>query len=264
MTTSEWATEAHAGRYLGRGRDWPPHRAEGEAVVLAELPERCERVLDLGCGDGRLLALVLEARPGATGVGLDVSPTMLDAARSRFAGSGVEVEAWDLADPLPDLGTFDAVVSSFAIHHCEHDRKRMLYAEVRDRLRPGGLFANLEHVASPTERLGSGSWPPSGSSRSGPTPPTGCSTSRPSCAGCASSAMRTSTATGSGGSWPSSPAVVPTGPCPPEPALRVPGERGGRGPVAMLARHVGTPPPHRNVLRSHPSDTVGTPSGAAA
>ena len=153
MTTSEWATEEHAGRYLARGSDWPPHRSEGEAVLVAELPERCERVLDLGCGDGRLLALVLEARPGATGVGLDLSPTMLDAARERFAGSPVTIDAWDLADPLPDLGTFDAVVSSFAIHHCEHDRKRALYGEVFERLRPGGLFANLEHVASPTPRL---------------------------------------------------------------------------------------------------------------
>ncbi|MCI3948994.1 MAG: methylase involved in ubiquinone/menaquinone biosynthesis [Acidimicrobiales bacterium] len=153
MTLSEWATEEHAGRYLGRGPDWPPHRSEGEAVLVAELPDRCERVLDLGCGDGRLLALVLEARPGAAGVGLDVSPTMLEAAQARFAGCDVDIGAWNLADPLPELGTFDAVVSSFAIHHCEHDRKRALYAEVLDRLRPGGLFANLEHVASPTPRL---------------------------------------------------------------------------------------------------------------
>jgi SAM-dependent methyltransferase len=153
VTLSEWATEEHAGRYLGRGPDWPPHRSEGEAVLVAELPDRCERVLDLGCGDGRLLALVLEARPGAAGVGLDVSPTMLEAAQARFAGCDVDIGAWNLADPLPELGTFDAVVSSFAIHHCEHDRKRALYAEVRDRLRPGGLFANLEHVASPTPRL---------------------------------------------------------------------------------------------------------------
>jgi hypothetical protein len=40
-----------------------------------------------------------------------------------------------------------------AIHHLEHERKRVLAAEVFALLEPGGVFANFEHVASPTQRL---------------------------------------------------------------------------------------------------------------
>jgi SAM-dependent methyltransferase len=88
------------------------------------------------------------------GVGLAFSEPMLRAAHERFADDQrITLVEHDLADQLPALGTFDAVVSSFAIHHLEHERKHSLYGEVFDLLKPGGVFANLEHVASPTERI---------------------------------------------------------------------------------------------------------------
>ncbi|MBK9180150.1 MAG: class I SAM-dependent methyltransferase [Acidimicrobiales bacterium] len=148
-----WGSAEHALAYLGRA-DRIPHRTEGEATLLELLPERVERVLDLGTGDGRLAALVLAARPDATVTGLDLSDTMLARAAERFAGDErVVLQRHDLDDALPDLGRFDAVVSSFAIHHVSHPRKRALYGEAVSILEPGGLFANLEHVASPTEQL---------------------------------------------------------------------------------------------------------------
>lgn len=145
---SEWQSAQHAAAYLERA-DRVPHRSAGEAVLLDEIPSSVTRVLDLGSGDGRLLDLVLRARPAAVGVALDFSSHMLDQLRRRFGSSSrVDVVSHNLEQPLPALGTFDAVVSSFAIHHLEHGRKRHLYAEIWGRLNPGGVFCNLEHVAS--------------------------------------------------------------------------------------------------------------------
>lgn len=150
---AEWTEPEHAAAYLERA-DTIPHRREGESVLLELLPEGVDRVLDLGTGDGRLIRLIRAMRPACRFVGLDVSPAMLAAAREHFVDDpGVEIAEHDLARPLPDLGSFDAVVSSFAIHHVEDERKRVLYGEIFACLAPGGVLCNLEHVASPTERL---------------------------------------------------------------------------------------------------------------
>jgi len=147
-----WRNAEHAIDYLER-RASIPRRGEAYQVLFEILPPAVDRVLDLGTGDGYTLQLVLDARPGATGVALDFQEEMLDRARARFAGhGGVEVVRHDLDAPLPEIGDFDVVVSSFAIHHLVPERQRALYGEVFDRLRPGGLFANVEHVASTTER----------------------------------------------------------------------------------------------------------------
>jgi SAM-dependent methyltransferase len=153
MGRNEWASREHALAYLERA-DRVPHRTEGETLLLDLVPRDAARVLDLGTGDGRLLALLKIDRPRLRGVAVDFSPAMLEAARARFGGDErVEVVAHDLDCPLPDLGTFDAVVSSFAIHHLPDPRKRVIYQEIFDRLAPGGIFCNLEHVASPTPAL---------------------------------------------------------------------------------------------------------------
>lgn len=148
-----WRDDEHARAYLQRV-DSIPRRQEGEAALLEALPRATRRVLDLGSGNGRLLGMVLAGLPEATGVALDFSDEMLRHLHARFdADPRVEVVAHDLSTPLPDLGQFDAIVSCFAIHHVTDARKAALYREVYDRLTPGGVFLNLEHVASATPSL---------------------------------------------------------------------------------------------------------------
>ncbi|ABW27342.1 class I SAM-dependent methyltransferase [Acaryochloris marina] len=151
--SNQWTSAEHARGYLARA-DHLPHRTEGEAVLLEHVPQSAQRILDLGTGDGRLLALLKLDRSDVNGVAMDFSPIMLEAVQQRFAEDAkVKIVEHNLEAPLPPLGTFDGVVSSFAIHHLAHPRKRSLYQEVFEILEPGGIFCNLEHVASPTAKL---------------------------------------------------------------------------------------------------------------
>src|SRR5579864_8178000 len=148
-----WTSTDHAREYLERA-DLISHRTEGEAALLEFIPPNVRRILDLGSGDGRLLSLVRSVHPDTDAVALDFSPAMLTAARQRFADdSRIRVVEHNLDISLPDLGRFDAIISSFAIHHLVHQRKRELYAEVYTVLNPGGVFCNLEHVSSPSQQL---------------------------------------------------------------------------------------------------------------
>jgi tRNA (cmo5U34)-methyltransferase len=153
MSINLWSEAQHSLDYLQRA-DSIPHRREGEAALLEFLPAKVERFLDIGSGGGRLLNLVRSTHPAASCVALDFSPAMLEELRKQFAAdANITIVAHDLSNPLPDLNSFDAVVSSFAIHHVTHERKRTLYAEIFTLLNPGGAFLNLEHVASPSDNL---------------------------------------------------------------------------------------------------------------
>ena len=150
----EWKSVEYALNYL-RMADSIPHRTEGESALLEEVSNRSQRILDIGAGDGRLLDLCLLKSPKASGVVLDFSPVMLEELGKKYANQNrVKVIEFDINNTLPlELGKFDTVVSSFAIHHVNDKRKRRLYKEIWDILENGGIFCNLEHVSSPTEYL---------------------------------------------------------------------------------------------------------------
>ena len=151
---SEWQTVKHALAYLARA-DKLPHRTEGEKALLEQITPNTKRVLDLGTGDGRLLSLVLLSNPEVEGIALDFSEPMIEQAKKRFGKDPrVKIVKHDFNQPLPkDLGSFDAVISSLAIHHLTHPRKKQLYTEIFSLLNPKGVFCNLEHVSSPTLNL---------------------------------------------------------------------------------------------------------------
>lgn len=108
--------------------------------------------LDVGGGDGATTELVLEALPEARAVLVDYSEPMLTRAGARLERFG---DRWQpLRADLMDAGwarglqpgTYDAAVSSFAIHHFPPERKRALFAELHELLAPGATFVNMDYV----------------------------------------------------------------------------------------------------------------------
>lgn len=152
--TATWSDPDRVDRYLARIGGLAP-RAAGEEVLVSVLPDSPRTVLDLGCGDGRLAALVLEHRSSIeTVLAVDSSPAMLSHARDRFDGENrVRLREWSLDDSLTPLGSFDVVVAGCSIHHVEDERKRELFSEIAGQLTEGGVFANLEVVPSATPEL---------------------------------------------------------------------------------------------------------------
>jgi ubiquinone/menaquinone biosynthesis C-methylase UbiE len=128
-------------------------------LVRKSLP-RLKRFLDLGCGDGILGRAVLSNYPKAKGIFLDFSDTMIEAARKKSPKNNKNLVfiTEDYGKPgwvksVAKYGRQDLIISGFSIHHQKDHRKKSIYREIFDLLKPGGLFLNLEHVASATPWL---------------------------------------------------------------------------------------------------------------
>ena len=109
------------------------------AAVLDRLPlAGDERVLDAGCGSGRVTELLAERLPHGQVVALDGSAAMVEAARERLAAFGDRIEyiVADLGEAIPLEGAVDAVLSTATFHWVpDHDA---LFANLAAVLRPGG------------------------------------------------------------------------------------------------------------------------------
>jgi ubiquinone/menaquinone biosynthesis C-methylase UbiE len=149
----DWKSVDHVQAYLSRSKNLP-HQKEIERILLEQIPYNINRVLDLGTGDGRLLALVKTKNPEAKGIALDYSEPMLQLARKRFRkDKNLQFVNHDLNFPLIKMGSFDFIISGLAIHHLTHERKKQLYKEIFDILDSKGMFFNLDQVASASRSL---------------------------------------------------------------------------------------------------------------
>lgn len=155
-----WKSSELVNKFLSNVRGAVPLASEQIDIMrrlILATGRPVKNFLDIGCGDGILGAAILELFPQAKGIMQDFSEPMLDAAREKlsdFAGN-LEFVISDYADPgwvdgVSQLAPFDAIVSGFSIHHQPNNRKKEIYSEIYSLLAHGGIFINIEHVASPT------------------------------------------------------------------------------------------------------------------
>jgi SAM-dependent methyltransferase len=163
MTTADpvgmhdWHSHSYAHDWIGRQAAAAKERER--ALYLRKLthllpfdPEDEIRVLDIGAGYGALTRVILDTYPHSTVVVHDYAEPMLLEARSYLSGASDSVSfvRGDLLneDWAKDIaGTFDAIVSSIAIHNVRYPgRIRSIYRDVFEMLVPGGCFLNVDYV----------------------------------------------------------------------------------------------------------------------
>jgi tRNA (cmo5U34)-methyltransferase len=150
-----WKNPSIVDNFLTKTRRARPF-GEEQLDILLRLVSKSQSVvnnfIDLGCGDGILANTLLTQYSDANGLLLDYSPSMIDAAKDRMSAfQNQKIVQSDLSDSnwLDNvINKPEVVVSGYAIHHLKNGRKYELFEEILEILKPGGIFINMEHVAS--------------------------------------------------------------------------------------------------------------------
>lgn len=117
-----------------------------EAVVVLARIQPGERVLDVGCGTGKLTISAKQKVPGAEVIGTDAAVEMIERARHLAAKAGVDIDfRAGLGEALRfEDDSFDVVLSAFTVHHLPGDLKNRAFAEMLRVLKPGGRLMLVE------------------------------------------------------------------------------------------------------------------------
>ncbi|MEV2194369.1 class I SAM-dependent methyltransferase [Streptomyces phaeochromogenes] len=155
MTTDIGADWAAWQESWDRQQEWyMPDREERFRVMLDMVealvgPE--PRVLDLACGTGSITARLFERFPQAVSTGVDLDPALLTIAEGTFRGDDrVTFVTADLKEPdwaakLP-YDSYDAVLTATALHWLHREPLAVLYGQVAELVRDGGVFMNADHM----------------------------------------------------------------------------------------------------------------------
>jgi tRNA (cmo5U34)-methyltransferase len=156
-----WKSEAVVKSFAAQAEQRERERREQLTLVARLLPfarDEAFTFLDLGAGTGAASRAVLAEFPNASAILAEFSPQMMAegvnalaayAGRYRYVEFDMTSAEWPGAVPVP----LDAVVSALSIHHLTDARKRAIFGEIRQRLKPNGWYINYDPIRAPDASL---------------------------------------------------------------------------------------------------------------
>lgn len=121
-------------------------------AIAGQIPETTEalQILDLGCGTGLEIELLLKRAPNALITAVDLSAQMLALLAARYHVHRDQITLVADSYLTMPLGTqrYDYIISAMTIHHLLHEPKRQLYAKIYAALKPGGKYIEGDAVTT--------------------------------------------------------------------------------------------------------------------
>jgi 2-polyprenyl-3-methyl-5-hydroxy-6-metoxy-1,4-benzoquinol methylase len=121
------------------------HNIHYHPVLRAALPADCERVLDVGCGEGLFTVELGRVARHVTGVDRDAAS--IERARDKAPAANIDYVVGDFLTHPFEPASFDGVVCVAALHHMDGTRALLRMKEL---LRPGGTLGVIGLARSGT------------------------------------------------------------------------------------------------------------------
>ncbi|MGV7221336.1 MAG: class I SAM-dependent methyltransferase [Nitrospinales bacterium] len=137
--------------------DYMAHREIHDALreSLRAQNKEAFSVLDLGCGDGSLIARTLDGLPVSKYIGVDLSSVALGEARKNFAllSTPCELVQKEFGEYLTEQETpnIDVILAGFALHHYSNEKKAQFFYDCFDKLNAGGSLYLYDIFCRPGE-----------------------------------------------------------------------------------------------------------------
>ncbi len=124
---------------LVSGERWD-HNAHYHAYLLRQIPERCQNVLEIGCGTGEFSRLLARRAESVLAIDLSTQMIRLARARAKLCPNIDFVNADAVAYEFP-AHRFDCIATLTTIHHLPIES---ILGKIRRALKPGGVFVCLD------------------------------------------------------------------------------------------------------------------------